>query len=56
MIQFFSEVKNELLKVVWPTKSQTVSYTLAIIFLSLFVAGFLGLADFGLIRLFQAII
>ena len=56
MIQFFIEVKNELLKVVWPTWKETIYYTVAIIFLSLVIAFILGAADLGLLKLFESFI
>ena len=44
-LQFFIEAKAEMLKVNWPTKKQTVNYTLLVIAVSLVVAGFLGGLD-----------
>ena len=44
---FLKEVRVELAKVNWPTKSQTTLYTLVVIGISLFMAVFLGLMDFG---------
>lgn len=46
VIQFLKEVKHELLKVSWPTKSQIIHYTMVVIAVSLAVAAFLGLLDF----------
>lgn len=43
--QFFLEAKAEMLKVNWPTKKQTVNYTLLVIAVSVVVAGFLGGLD-----------
>ncbi|HEY4474507.1 MAG TPA: preprotein translocase subunit SecE [Candidatus Paceibacterota bacterium] len=45
--QFLREVRVELSKVSWPTRNQTVLYTLVVIGISLFMAVFLGLLDFG---------
>ncbi|KKP90596.1 MAG: Preprotein translocase, SecE subunit [Candidatus Moranbacteria bacterium GW2011_GWC2_37_73] len=45
IIQFFLEAKAEMLKVNWPTKKQTVNYTLLVVAVSLVVAGFLGGLD-----------
>lgn len=53
---FLVEVKNELVKVVWPTKRQTLMYTAAVILFSLAVALILGVADFGLFRLFEKLV
>ncbi|MEK7075497.1 MAG: preprotein translocase subunit SecE [Patescibacteria group bacterium] len=50
VIQFFSEVKSELSKVVWPTKQQTLRYTGVVILFSVLVAVVLATADYGLIK------
>lgn len=42
---YFTESYNELKKVNWPTKSETVNLTLIVIGFSLIVALFLGLLD-----------
>ena len=44
--QFLREAKAELLKVNWPSKKQTMTYTLAVIGLSIAVAIFLGGLDY----------
>ncbi|MBI3631603.1 MAG: preprotein translocase subunit SecE [Candidatus Staskawiczbacteria bacterium] len=40
--EFFKEVKTELYKVTWPTKNETLRYTVIIIGLSLIFAVFFG--------------
>jgi preprotein translocase subunit SecE len=55
-IQFIKEAKSELMKVVWPSRQETIKVTLAVIALSLSVAVILGLVDFGLTRLFEYIV
>ncbi|MDD5760724.1 MAG: preprotein translocase subunit SecE [Candidatus Pacebacteria bacterium] len=47
---------QELKKVNWPTRKETIRYTLGVISLSLIVAVILGFVDFGLIRAMGAII
>jgi preprotein translocase subunit SecE len=47
-ISFLKDVKIELSKVSWPTKDQTIKYTIIVIALSLGIAIFLGGVDFGL--------
>ncbi|MFH1769070.1 MAG: preprotein translocase subunit SecE [Parcubacteria group bacterium] len=42
---FLREVKVELAKVTWPSKSQTTRYTLIVIAMSIVVALFLGVLD-----------
>ncbi len=46
IIQFIKEAKAELMKVNWPTKQQTINYTLIVIGISLAMAFFLGGLDF----------
>lgn len=46
MKAFWQESRQELKRVNWPTKQETVRYTLFVIFFSLALAAFLGLLDF----------
>lgn len=45
VIQFFKEAYIELKRVSWPTKDQTVHYTILVIAISLSLAIVLGLLD-----------
>ena len=56
MFQFFVEVKNELAKVVWPTRGETFKYTLTVIVFSVVVALILGAFDFALFKIFSLIL
>jgi preprotein translocase subunit SecE len=56
MIKFLSEVRSELAKVVWPSRAETVRYTLTVIIFSIVVALALGAFDYGMLRLFEAIL
>lgn len=56
ILNFFVEVKNELVKVVWPTKKQTMQYTLVVIIFSLVISLILGAADLGLFKIFEKIV
>lgn len=55
-INFLKEVWVELGKVIWPTKSETVKYTITVIAFSIAVSLILGAADYGLFRLFEKIV
>ncbi len=44
--EYFKEIKAELKHVVWPTRNQTIFYTIIVIALSVLVAYFLGIFDF----------
>ena len=46
--QFLKEVKQELKKVVWPTKKQTIASTSVVLVVVFFIGFFLGLIDLGL--------
>jgi len=46
LINFLKDVRVELSKVAWPTRQQTVQYTLVVLAMSLFLAVFLGGIDF----------
>ena len=45
LVLFLKDVKVELARVSWPTREQTVKYSLAVILTSLIVAAFLGGLD-----------
>lgn len=52
-IQFIKEAKNELQKVIWPTRRETIQITLGVIAISLIVAAILGAEDYGLAKLIE---
>lgn len=45
-LNFFNEVRDELKKVVWPTKDETIRLTGIVIGISVIVALFIGAADY----------
>jgi len=52
LVEFIKESKIELKKVTWPTREETIRYTLTVIIISTALALFLG----GLDYLFQFIL
>ena len=44
--EYFKETKSELKHVVWPSRLQTIMYTVAVVVLSVLVAYLLGVFDF----------
>lgn len=46
LTQFLKEARAELMKVNWPTRQQTINYTLIVIGISIAVALFLGGLDY----------
>ena len=53
---FFSETKQELKKVVWPTRNELMGSTLAVIVTTLILAAFIGTVDLILSQIIQRII
>ena len=47
MVKFFKEVQLEVKKVNWPTKQETLKYTLTVLGISIAIGIYLGLVDFG---------
>lgn len=45
IFNFFREVKGEMKHMSWPTKSQTISYTLLVIVISVALAAYVGVFD-----------
>ncbi|HDZ23542.1 MAG TPA: preprotein translocase subunit SecE [Desulfobacteraceae bacterium] len=54
--QFLRESKMELKKVKWPSRKELLTMTAVVIVLVLFCALYLGLVDFGLIKLIKNIV
>jgi len=46
IIEYLKETKTELKHVIWPTKSQTLYYTLIVVILSVVISYYLGIFDF----------
>ena len=56
LIQYLQETKNELKEVVFPTTSQTITFTVLVILISTFVAITLGGIDRGFTALLSKIV
>jgi preprotein translocase subunit SecE len=54
--QFLREARMELKKVKWPTRKELFASTAVVIFLVLVISLFLGLVDFGLIKVIKNIL
>ncbi|MDP2684823.1 MAG: preprotein translocase subunit SecE [bacterium] len=48
IFSYIKESKDELKKVIWPSRKETIKYTLLVIGISIVTAIFLGAIDFGL--------
>jgi preprotein translocase subunit SecE len=55
-IEFLKESKSELSKVVFPSKSETISSTIVVILSVIFVSVFLGVVDLGLSKLMSMLV
>lgn len=56
IVEFLTDVRSELKKVSYPTRSETIGSTTVVIVLVLIVSIFLALADLALVRLVGKII
>jgi preprotein translocase subunit SecE len=54
--QFIREVKIELKKVTWPSRTQTMGSTAVVIVLVMIISMFLGLVDVGLSNLVRTVL
>ena len=55
-IAFLKETRDELKKVVWPTRQEVIRLTGIIILVSLIVGGFLGALDFIFTKAIETIV
>ncbi len=56
LFNYFKGAKEELAKVVWPSRQTTINHTLMVILISVGIALFLGAIDYGLSRLLELLI
>ncbi|OHA93618.1 MAG: preprotein translocase subunit SecE [Candidatus Zambryskibacteria bacterium RIFCSPLOWO2_12_FULL_39_45] len=46
LITYLKDTKGELKHVSWPTRSQTINFTIVVVLISIFVSFFLGFFDY----------
>ena len=56
MFNYFKEVRSELHHVSWPTRTQAIVYTAMVVGISVAVAIYLGLLDYGFAAVIKKII
>ncbi len=56
MFNYFKEVRGELRHVSWPTRAQILAYSIVVIAISLAVAVYLGILDYGFSEVLKRII
>jgi len=56
ILQFLQEVQQELKKVVWPSRKDTIASTSVVLIIVIIIAFFLGLVDLGLSRIIRVIL
>jgi preprotein translocase subunit SecE len=54
-VAFVSEAWQELKKVTWPGRKETISTTIVVIVLVILISGYLGLVDMGLSALLKRV-
>ncbi len=53
---YFKESKEELKKVVWPSKQELIRHTLIVIGISLATSAFLGIFDFFFSKILEKVV
>jgi preprotein translocase subunit SecE len=56
LTQFVQESRKELKKVNWPSREETIRFTVFVIVLSILIASFLGALDFIFLKALEQII
>jgi len=56
LVNYFKGAKEELSKVVWPSRQATINHSLMVIGVSIVVALFLGVVDLGLSKVIESLI
>jgi len=56
LTDYFKGAREELAKVVWPSRQTTMNHTLVVILISVIVAAFLGAADYGLSKILELVL
>ncbi|MFQ5442577.1 MAG: preprotein translocase subunit SecE [Thermodesulfobacteriota bacterium] len=54
--QFFAEARQELKKVTWPTKQQTMNSTWVVIAVTALLSAFMGIVDMGFSKIIGMIL
>ena len=55
-VTFLRETKDELKKVVWPTRQEIIRLTFVVIIISLIVGLFLGGLDFVFVKIIETVV
>jgi len=53
LVQLLKEVRMELGKVSWPSRNELSVSTMAVVFFSVVMAGFIGIIDFALVKVLE---
>jgi len=54
--QYLTEVQGEFNKITWPPQAETMTGSVSVVVIVIFVATFLGIVDFILSRLMQQVL
>ena len=56
LVDYLKGSREELAKVVWPSRQTTINHTLVVIAISFIVSIFLGAADYGLSKILELVL
>jgi len=53
LVLFIKEMRMELGKVSWPARNELTVSTIAVVFLTVVMAGFIGIVDYALVKILE---
>jgi len=56
LVRFAKDIKNELKKVIWPTRKQLANNTITVLIVCLVIGIIIWVLDFGLAKLVEAVL
>lgn len=56
VVRYFKEVRSELTKVTWPSRSETFTLTIVVLVTTVAMSGFLAVVDWGFSQLIRVIL
>lgn len=56
IVRYLKEVRSELMKVTWPSRSETFTLTIVVLVTTVAMSGFLAVVDWGFSQLIRVIL
>ena len=56
ILTYFSQIRSELSKVIWPTRQEVVRLTVLVVIISVAVGAYVGALDFVFVKVLETVI